>query len=447
MNLIMKQLGGDTEGTPEEKTQARLDLFEDLRYFVEDPKEFLEVPKQEPGIMIHYPSLNEEGWTRVKKYVRSMVFARLGKRFRMDIYDDGTIFFPNIASNNFTMEEFRKRLKEALDYFTRDMRGLGAMSEKAKELGAKVLEMPEMRKEIAKFLPTNRGEFEKRNEKADLEYLLSEREERATEAQRLQLARQRAMKNEGLEKLMGHIIEQDTYYLMFWDENPMFKVTNGMIDLEIGQNSIVEEDEYQDPADYLWSYKDLDEANKVMEDSKFGSKVVTVSRRFLEAFYDDLYDRYVEYKEEEPGTYKPVNQYDLTFVGLDDPLKGDDRKFMLIYLKKKFKITEADIEAKIKENAPRIEEKMKKFEAIMAERRAKKAEKEERKKARAKEREATQETKATEKGVPKGKANAIVLTWREIKEKFPQIKKTEKYDDDKKFKVWLARTNYHLEPV
>ena len=454
MKKILSQDLRKKDASPEEKRKAQLEVLEDLKYFVEDPKEFVEVKKQDPGIMIHYPSLNEEGWNKVRDLVGTIKFNRLGKKFMMIAYDDGTIFFPNIASNNFTMDQFRKALKEALDFATQ--KTLSDMSEKAKEVGAKVLEIPEMRREIAKFLPEK--------EKEEVEDLLGERERKAESAVKLERARREAMKNKELERFTQNMIDTEGLACLF-DDEACYKINEGQP--ETDYMGYLYSAEINIVPGYAYTYyDDPDNMGAVVFSSEENywtgdnGEIVDLEKAFTPfehniplTFFNtkvtrreamdipEISDRLVDYEE---NTEEKFRVYWIQVGGYHGKApfadKDDDRKFYLTYLKKKFNITEDDINKMIEKRKAEIAESK---ASAMAERKKK----EEKKKAKTKEREAKQEVKATEKGLPKGKANAIVLTWREIKEKFPQIKRTEKYDDDKKFKVWLARTNYHMEAV
>lgn len=432
---------------------TRAEVLETLRYFV-DSDEFTETPE---GLKIDYAEFNPIDYERQKDTLASSALTYRGNIIKMIVTNSGNIMFQSFKPKG--VKDFRSLLKKAMDEHTKEFRSLNPemLSKKAVELGKRVLENRDMRGEIAKYLG--------REDEYNLKTLTDERDKTAEGAVKIEMARRGAMKNKALEEFTKAMINNEGLACLF-SPDACYKLNKGQKATDsgyifTGQINIVPgywETHFADPdtmgavvysdrENYYMNEEgdriDLDEASKPFDDLKLGFYHTIASRKELrDADLQESLNFYEEMLEENDEPKSKSYWVEVGGYYGDAPFQNDDddRKFYLIYLKKKFNITLDDINAMIKKRKDMIK-------GEEQERVKHKEEKKEKKTAKRKELETKVAENATGKGLPKGKANAIVLTWKEIKKKFPEYKKTDKYDDDKKFKVWLARVNYHIEPV
>ena len=382
------------------------DVIDEISYFIDDPTTLIE---SKEGLRIDYKDLNPDGFEQLKA---ALLDGRESFPYRgiiIVVTPDGSLTFK---------KKTRDQVKTMLQ-----------RRPSAQEAGRKVLEMPELRREIAKFVPDDAKE--------KIKGLTREREEKADKAASVQRARQSAMKNKGLETFVQNMIDSGVVHRLFWSENPMFKEYN-VLDLralERGTMSVFAPDTVYTEMEFDYDQNDI---QKPFEFLQVGAFVETVARKFFFLFGEEdalLSSEDYMRDEGELKTNQVFKEYKIGYGGALNVLEGDDRKFMLVYLKKKFNITEADIQTMITNEA-------KTFDAT-------RNEMDERNKVKTAKKKSVSEKAAQNAatiGIPKGKANAIVLTAKEIRDKFPDAKLT-KYADTDRLSIYLARKNYYLTPV
>jgi hypothetical protein len=370
---------------------------------------------------------------------------------------------------------------------------------RTKAKGKQVLEMPDVQKKIERF--------------AQVYGLTAERDQIADAARKVQDARVAAMKNKELEKLTKKLIDLEALPCLF-DDMCCYKLNYGQRDGVDGYNfygeislvpgsdinfedsdtmgAVVFSSHENDYLDEDGNAIDIDEALSVFENFRLGFYNTIQSTETLlkndatdQTLHFYLEDQKDVWKAEgNKGRYKKPETVWANVGGYyaDRHLKDYDRKFYLVYLKKKFNLTEDDIQkmiakkkaelqpfyaaeearlAMVKSEQERRKEEFKRVIEFLSkpleERQKIIKERAEAKKEKRKEKSAARKEKTSAAGIPQGKANAKVFeTKDEVRQaltatglfKEDTINKfINKIPEGKKVKMYLARSVIHSEYI
>ena len=93
------------------------DIFEELKYFVKDPKVFVNVSEDPPTLRVDYPDLDPDMWTQYKSVLKDSKLPYKGKIYTMTVGTDGMLTF-GVTKPGLSVESIREGLTNYMELVT-----------------------------------------------------------------------------------------------------------------------------------------------------------------------------------------------------------------------------------------------------------------------------------------------------------------------------------------